>query len=38
MDRGEVKEAGPMDVPIRYTLAAICFGVAVLGYMLLPVG
>lgn len=27
-----------MDVPIRYTLAAICFGVAILGFILLPVG
>jgi hypothetical protein len=34
--RGEIQEPRTMDVPIRYILAAIAFGVAALGFILLP--
>jgi hypothetical protein len=33
---GEIQEMPPMDVLVRYILAAICFGVAALGFILLP--
>jgi len=35
---GETEEVGLKDVSIRYALAAIAFGIAALGYILLPVG
>jgi hypothetical protein len=35
---GEIRERRPMSVLIRYSLAAIAFGVAALGFILLPVG
>ena len=35
---GEIQEKPLLDVSVRYILAAIAFGLAALGFVLLPVG
>jgi len=36
--QGEIQETATMNVSVRYILAAICFAVAALGFVLLPTG